>query len=74
MSSVRSETEVMPSRMTVPPPQSLRSICTPVTTLFSSVTVVIFVLRSSQVIVWSKTIRLILSPSVALKSLIVSVP
>ena len=57
MSAVTSFTSVMPFRMIVPPPQSLRSICTPVTTLFSSVTVVIFELSWSQVIVWSKLRR-----------------
>ena len=59
MSAVTSETDVMPSRTIVPPPHSLRSICTPVTTVlsFGSVTVVILPLSWSQVIVWSKLRR-----------------
>ena len=60
----------------VPPPKSDRSICTPVTTdsSFGSLTSVILVLSCSQVIATSKPVRSILSPSVALKSEIVSSP
>ena len=77
MSSVRS-VDVTPCSVTEPPPQALRSMTVAVSSTSvvaaSSSTAVIAACSSAQVIVPPRLARSITSPSVVLKSVIVSSP